>query len=106
MSSSTVSEDQILEALRHTPTDRWDEVLAFVTGLQAPVSSENRPEQNPPKHWTAAELLKLPLAQREAILTEQAAHAEADYARNPDLTAFDAYGEDDLHVNSSDTQTR
>ena len=101
MSSAPVSEDQILEALRHTPAERWGEVLAFVTGLQTPVGSEN-----PPKQWTAAELLKLPLAQREVILTEQAARAEADYASDPELTAFDAYGEDDLHVNSSDTQTR
>ena len=54
----------------------------------------------------AAELLKLPLAQREAILAEQAARAAADYASDPELTAFDAFGEDDLHVDSSDTQTR
>jgi|MudIll2142460700_1097286.scaffolds.fasta_scaffold3186750_1 hypothetical protein len=101
MSSTPVSEYQILEAVRQTPTERWDEVLAFVTNLRAPVAPKT-----PPPQWTAAELLKLPLAERETILTEQAARAEGDYASDPELTAFDAYGEDDLHVDSSDTQTR
>jgi hypothetical protein len=56
VSSTHISEYQIMEALRQTPTDRWGEVLAFVTDLRAPVAKEN-----PPTQWTAAELLKLPL---------------------------------------------
>ena len=101
MPSMPVSEYQILEAVRQTPTERWDEVLAFVENLRT-----SGAPQRPPNHWTAAHLLKLPLAEREKILTEQASRAEADYARDPELTAFEAYGEDDLHVDSSDTQTR
>jgi hypothetical protein len=101
MSSTSVSEAQIVEALRQTPRERWGEILAFVTDRRTPVAHDNAPAQ-----WTAAELLKLPLARREAILVEQAARAESDYANDPELTAFDAYGEDDLHVDSSDTQTR
>lgn len=96
-----MSEYQILEAVRQTPTERWDEVLAFVTSLRTAAAARPQPTQ-----WTAAELLRLPLAERERILTEQAALAEADYASDPELTAFDAYGEDDLHVDSSDAQTR
>ena len=101
MPSMPVSEHQILEAVRQTPTERWDEVLAFVENLRTPVAPTK-----PPSQWTAAELLKLPLAERETILTEQAARAGADYSNDPELTAFEAYGEDDLHVDSSDTQTR
>jgi hypothetical protein len=58
------------------------------------------------KRWTAAELRKLPPAERDAILEAAAAQAEADYRSNPELTAFEAFGKDDLHVESSDTQTR
>jgi hypothetical protein len=57
------------------------------------------------QQWTAARLLTLPLDQRDAILAEQAARAEVDYRTDPELTAFEAYGEDDLHVDSADTQT-
>ena len=81
MLPSPVSENQILEALRQTPAERWGEILAFVRELQAtpaiPASS----------HWTAAAMLKLPIAQREQILTEQAALAAVDYATDPELTA-------------------
>ncbi len=101
MSSTPVSEHQILEALRQTPTDRWAEVLRFMIDLRTSAAKQPQPTQ-----WSAAELLKLPLAEREAILTQQAERAAGDYAADPELTAFDAYGEDDLRVDSSDTQTR
>jgi hypothetical protein len=100
MPSNHVSECEILEALRRAPAERWPEVLAFVQHLSAPHSLEQ------PRQWTAAELLRLPVDQREAILAEQASRAQVDYATDPELTAFDAYGEDDLHVESADTQTR
>jgi hypothetical protein len=58
------------------------------------------------KHWTAAELRKLPRAERDAILRAAAALAEVEYRGNPNLTAFEAFGKDDLHGDSSDTQTR
>ena len=58
------------------------------------------------KHWTAAELRKLPAAQRDAILEAAAAKAESEYRHNPELTAFEAFGKDDLYVNSSNTETR
>ncbi len=101
MSVSSVSEHQILEALRQAPQDRWPEVLAFVQHLHC----QYTPDPGP-KHPTATELLQLSLAEREAILAKQAARAEIDYATNPELTAFEAYGEDDLHVDSSDTQAK
>jgi hypothetical protein len=49
------------------------------------------------KRWTAAELRKLPPAERDAILAEAAALAEAEYRNNPELTVFEAFGKDDLN---------
>lgn len=58
------------------------------------------------KRWTAAELRKLPPAERDAIMQAAAAFAEAEYRTNPELTAFEAFGKDDLHGESSSTETR
>jgi hypothetical protein len=60
----------------------------------------------PTKHWTAAELRALPANQRDAILAAAAALAEAEYRTNLELTAFEAFGKDDLHGDSSDSQER
>lgn len=51
---------------------------------------------NQPLRWTASELRKLPPNQRDAILEQAAALAEEEYRTNPELTAFEAFGEDDL----------
>ena len=58
------------------------------------------------KRWSAAELRKLPPEQRDAILAAAAALAEGEYRNNPELTAFEAFGKDDLYGNSSSTETR
>ena len=58
------------------------------------------------KTWTAAELRKLPSDQRDAILQAAAALAEEEYRNNPELTAFEAFGKDDLHGESANTETR
>jgi hypothetical protein len=58
------------------------------------------------KRWTAGELRKLPAAERDAILAEQAALLEDEYRNNPELTAFDAFGDKDLYADSSETETR
>jgi len=63
-------------------------------------------ELNPPRTYTASELRRLPPEQRDAILAAAFAAAEEEYRTNPDLTAFEAFGEDDLHGHSSDTQPR
>ena len=56
--------------------------------------------------WTAAELRRLPPAERDAILMAAAELAEADYRNDPQLTAFEAFGEEDLYGHSSDTRPR
>lgn len=58
------------------------------------------------KRWTAAELRKLPPADRDAILENAAALAEEEYRNNPELTAFEAFGKDDLYGESSSSETR
>jgi hypothetical protein len=65
------------------------------------------PETTPPagKRWTASELRKLPAAQRDAILAAAAALAEAEYRNDPALTAFEAFGKDDLYGESAATET-
>lgn len=58
------------------------------------------------RRWTAAELRKLPAAERNAIMEAAAALAEEEYRNNPELTAFEAFGKDDLYGDSSSTETR
>ena len=58
------------------------------------------------RNWSAAEVRRLPREQRDAILAAAAMAAEADYRLDPDLTAFEAFGEEDLPGQSSDTQPR
>jgi hypothetical protein len=53
------------------------------------------------KKWTATELRKLPAEQRDAILEAAAALAEEIYRNNPELTDFEAFGEDDLYGEST-----
>ena len=53
------------------------------------------------KTWTAAELRKLPAKQRDAILEAAAALAEEMYRNDPQLTDFEAFGEDDLYGEST-----
>jgi hypothetical protein len=58
------------------------------------------------KRWTAAELRELPPEQRDAILAEAAALAEEFYRNDPELTAFEAFGKDDLYGDSSSAEPR
>jgi hypothetical protein len=58
------------------------------------------------KRWKASELRKLPPEQRDAILEAAAIQAEPDYRNDPELTAFEAFGKDDLYGDSASTQTR
>ena len=58
------------------------------------------------RRWTAAELRRLPAEERDAILAAAAALAADEYRNDAALTAFDAFGEGDLYVHSSDAQPR
>lgn len=58
------------------------------------------------RRWTAAELRRLPADQRDAILAAAAATAAEEYRNDPALTAFEAFGQQDLYVHDSDAQAR
>jgi hypothetical protein len=64
------------------------------------------PRSNSHKSWSPSELRKLPPEEREAILAEQAKRAEALYRGDATLVDFEAFGDEDLHVDSSNTETR
>lgn len=64
------------------------------------------PAVNPVPPWTAAELRKLPPDERDAILAAAAEKAAEEYCTDIGLTAFEAFGEGDLHAHSADTQPR
>ncbi len=59
-----------------------------------------------PRSWTAAELRRLPAEERDAILAAAADLAADEYRNNAALTAFEAFGEEDLYVHSADAQPR
>lgn len=61
---------------------------------------------NTGRTWSAAELRRLPAEQRDAILAEAAAVAEHYYLHDPELTAFEAFGKEDLYGESSDAEPR
>lgn len=58
------------------------------------------------RRWTAAELHRLPSEQRDAILEAAASLAEDEYRKHPELTAFEAFGKDDLYGDSSSAESR
>ena len=68
------------------------------------MTSEEKPASG--KRWTAAELRRLPREQQDATLQAAAASAEHDYRNDPELTAFEAFTEDDLYGDSSNTEMR
>jgi hypothetical protein len=84
MSAIPVSEETITQALHRLPPERWPQVLAFIDSLR-PADPQLTPAASA-KRWTAAELRKLPSAERDAILAEQAAALEDEYRNNPELT--------------------
>ena len=53
------------------------------------------------KPWTAGALRKLPAEERDAILEAAAARAAEDYCTDRQLTAFEAFGKEDLPIESS-----
>lgn len=73
-------------------------------------TGENSMNQTTPpgtgKRWKASELRRLPAEQRDAIVEAAARLAEDDYRNDPELTAFEAFGRDDLYGDSASSQGR
>jgi hypothetical protein len=97
---TTVSEKNILGALRQIPKIKWRQVLRYIESLQPTKNGRRK------KRWTPQELRRLPREQRNAILAEQAAEAEHEYRTNPELTATVNAGLDDLYDEYPDTEAR
>jgi hypothetical protein len=53
-----------------------------------------------------AELRRLPQDQRDAVLAAQAEEAEEAYRTDPDLSGFDAFGEDEVDGDDPPAETR
>ncbi len=53
---------------------------------------------------TPTELRKLPRERRQVILSAAAALAERDYHEDKELTGFEAFSEEELNVDESDTR--
>lgn len=70
------------------------------------LTEEQRQQLSKSRLWTAAELRELPPAERDAILSASAALAEAEYRNDPNLTAFEAFGKEDLYGHSSSSEAR
>lgn len=92
----------VIEALHLAEND----ILTFEQIGNQIVLRREQPENHVPgrHHWTAEELLKLPLEERDRILAAQAALAEEEYRANRDLTDFEAFGEDDLYDEYADEE--
>jgi acyl-CoA reductase-like NAD-dependent aldehyde dehydrogenase len=64
------------------------------------------PSLIPSRALSASELRRLPAEERDAVLAAAAAAAAKEYESDASLTAFEAFGEGDLHVDSSDAEPR
>jgi len=147
--ATAVSEEAIVQALRQVPTDRWPDVLHYLSSLQAGMAAGvdaacvarladttwsaaalqqwPRPVQDAVLReqtarlvahyrrdphftdgvtwWTAGEIGRLPVDQRDILLEASAIVAAEEYHTNPQLTAFDALGAEDLHGDSASSGT-
>jgi hypothetical protein len=83
MPETTVSEQQIVEALHRVPATRWDDVLRFLGTLQIPPQPAVDIPSLAATTWTAAELQRWPSETQEAILRQQAAHLIERYQLDP-----------------------
>jgi hypothetical protein len=102
MSVVPVTEQTITAALRRLPAERWPQVLTFIDSLQPTPAAVSSGASG--RRWTATELRKLPPAERDAILAHQAAALADEYRNNSELTAFEAFGDEDMYVDSSDSE--
>jgi len=73
-------EQQILEKVSHLPMNAQQQVLEFVEQLSSPA-----------KHYSARELMRLPTAERNAIV-----RAQLEQSVSEDFETFEAYSEENL----------
>jgi hypothetical protein len=76
----------------------WQQVSGSSAGMPA------EGELPPAARLTPAELRRLPREQRQAILAAAAELAEHDYHSDRELTGFEAFSEEDLDGDESDSR--
>src|ERR1700689_5489238 len=95
MSKSHVVMNGVVVPSSPLPEGQHVEILLKSNHSEIPTSSATR--------VTPGELRKMPREQRQAILAEAAVRAEEDYRTNQELTGFDAFSEEELDDNESDS---
>jgi hypothetical protein len=93
-------------ALRPWPRPVQDAILREQAARLVAHSQRDPHFTQPTTWWTAGDIGRLPLDQRDILLQASATVAADEYATNADLTAFDAFGEDDLPDDSASTEPR
>jgi hypothetical protein len=89
---------------RSCPMARLSITIQGKEHVMIELTETQRRESIPTKQrWTAAELRKLPAVERDAIMAAAAHLAVDEYRNNAELTAFEAFGKDDLSGESSNT---
>lgn len=78
----TSVEQEIIERINHLNADQQRRVLDFVRDID---------ESEPQKSYSARELMKLPLQERNRLVIEA-----LERSTNDDVEQFDAYSETDL----------
>jgi len=58
------------------------------------------------ERWMTSEVRRVPARERDAIARAAAKQVDAEYRSNPELTAFEVLGKDDLHVDNASTERR
>lgn len=92
-------------ALRSWPRPLQDAILREQAARLIAQHREDPNGQRGLTWWTAREVAHLPVEQRDLILEASATVAAEEYRSNPALTAFEAFGEDDLYVDSANTDS-
>lgn len=71
---------------------------------QVEIRLTERPTPTPAARLRPAELRRMPREQRQAILAAAAALAEQDYRSDKELTGFEAFSEEELDDDESDSR--
>jgi acyl-CoA reductase-like NAD-dependent aldehyde dehydrogenase len=73
-------------------------------GAQVEIRLSEAPAPVPAARLTPAELRRMPREQRQAILAAAAELAEEDYRTDKELTGFEAFSEEELNDDESDSR--
>lgn len=78
--------------------------LSLPEGAEVEIQVIPRRAKVPPAYLTPGELRKLPREERQAVLAAAAVLAEADYRDDKELTGFDAFSEEEIDGEESESR--